>query len=193
MNLSAQAAFKGIDKRITYQKKNCRVLCFTYILLFGAIPLMGERTGAEAQVMGEKAEMDRLERKAEEAMANGDPHGATLTIGRAALMANVLAKKESDPQTQLTYEAAEDLFRTQENAYRALALFEQAGGRSPAPSGVCELLSLAERHGTKASQKLTQPPSGSAGDLRDLYDRLAVKTQEWVQIVEALQVDHSCL
>ncbi len=66
----------------------------------------------EPPVMGEKAEMDRLEVKAEEAMANGDSNGATLAIGRAALMASILAKKESNPKTKLVYASAEDLFRT---------------------------------------------------------------------------------
>ena len=82
-------------------------------------------------MMGEKAEMDRLEVKAEEAMANGDPNGATLAIGRAALMASVLAKQQNNPQIKLVYEGAEALFRAQENAYRALAIFEQAGGQLP--------------------------------------------------------------
>ncbi|UCE62771.1 MAG: hypothetical protein JSU59_07750 [Nitrospirota bacterium] len=161
-------------------------------MLIAAIPLIGELTGAEAQVIGEKAEMDRLEVKAEEAMANGDPNGASLVIGRAALMASELAKKEGHPQTKLVYEGAEDLFRTQENAYRALALFEQAGGQHPAPSGVCQLLSLAENHGRSASRKLSQATPGSAADSGDLYDRLTEKTQEWVQLVEDLRADFSC-
>jgi len=136
--------------------------------------------------------MDRLEVKAEEAMANGDPNGATLAIGRAALMASILAKKESNPKTKLVYASAEDLFRTQENAYRALALFEQAGGQPPAPSGVCQLLSLAEQHGKRAIRKLGQAAPGSDEDSRDLYERLPRITQEWVQVVEELQVDFSC-
>jgi hypothetical protein len=154
--------------------------------------LLGAITGTEAQLIGEKAEMDRLEVKAEEAIANGDPNGATLAIGRAALMASVLAKQESDPHTKLAYEGAEDLFRTQENAYRALAIFEQAGGQLPASSGVCRLLNLAKQYGTSATKKLMQATSNTSGDTTDLYDHLTEKTQEWVQIVEDLQADYSC-
>jgi hypothetical protein len=154
---------------------------------------VGDTTGAAGQVMGEKAEMDRLEVKAEEAMANGDPNGATLAIGRAALMASMLAKKESNPKTKLVYASAEDLFRTQENAYRSLALFEQAGGQPPAPSGVCQLLSLAEQHSKSATRKLSQAAPGSDEDSRDLYDGLSEKIQEWPQIVNDLQMDFSCM
>ena len=154
---------------------------------------IGDKSDPLAQVMGEKAEMDRLELKAEEAIANGDPNGATLAIGRAALMASILAKKENNQQTKLIYASAEDLFRTQENTYRALALFEQAGGQHPAPSGVCQLLSLAQKHGRSAIRKLDQATPGSVADSDDLYDRLTEKTQEWVQMVEDLQADFSCL
>ena len=136
--------------------------------------------------------MERLEVKAEEAMANGDLNGATLAIGRAALMASVLAKKEINSQAQLVYEGAEDLFRTQENAYRALALFEQAGGQAPAPFGVCQLLSLSEKHGISATKKLNQVTPGSGGNIREFYDRLLEKTSEWLQIVHNLRADFSC-
>ena len=136
--------------------------------------------------------MDRLQVKAEEAMANGDPNGAALAIGRAALMASELAKKEGNPQTKLVYKGAENLFRTQENAYRALALFEQAGGQPPAPSGVCQLLNLAEQHIKRATRKFDQAAPGSDEDSRDLYDRLPGVTQDWVQVVEGLQADFSC-
>ena len=155
------------------------------------IPL-GDGNGTIAQVMGEKAEMERLEVKAEEAMANGDPNGATLAIGRAALMASMLAKKEGDPQIKLFYEGTEDLFRTQENAYRALALFEQAGGQSPAPSGVCQLLSLSENRGRKAKGKLSKAASYLEGDTQKMYDSLTEKVQEWIQIIDDLQADFLC-
>ena len=136
--------------------------------------------------------MDRLEVKAEEAMANGDPNGATLAIGRAALMASLLAKKEGDPQNTLVYEGTEELFRTQENAYRALALFEQAGGQLPAPSGVCQLLSLSEAHGIKAQRKLSEVTTELEGDIQETYNSISGKTQEWIQIVDDLQADYSC-
>ena len=130
LKLEAGGAILEIHKNISHQK-SWRIRFFPYMVVLAALPLIGELTGLEAQVMGEKAEMDRLEVKAEEAMANGDPNGAALAIGRGALMASELAKKEGNPPAKLVYEGAEDLFRTQENAYRALALFEQAGGQGP--------------------------------------------------------------
>ena len=45
-----------------------------------------------AQVIGNEAEMDRLRGKAEEAIGNDDPEGAAMNMGRAALMAKLLAK-----------------------------------------------------------------------------------------------------
>ena len=165
---------------------------FLYFLLIAVFPVVGENAGAEAQLIGEKAEMDRLEIKADEAMASGDPNGATLAIGRAALMASVLAKREGDPQAKLLYDGAEALFRAQENAYRALALFEQAGGQSPAPSGVCRLFSLAENYGLSATKKLAQATPLSEKLSLDLHHHLTDKTQEWVQIIEELQADFSC-
>ena len=111
---------------------------------------------SQAQVLGEKAELFRLEDKAEDAIAQGDPNGAALTIGKAALMASVLAEKETNPQTRQIYDGAEALFRAQENGYRALALFEQAGGQLPPPGGVCQLLGLAQQNGEIATQKLAQ-------------------------------------
>ena len=81
------------------------------------------------QATGEVGEMDRLEQKAEDAIANGDPEGAALSIGKAALMANLLAQKEDvTRQIRLLYQAADTLFRGQEQGYRALALFERAVG-----------------------------------------------------------------
>ena len=146
-----------------------------------------------AQVLGEKPEMDRLEEKAEEAIANGDPNGASLAIGKAALMASMIAKKEIDLQKKQIYVGAEALFRAQENSYRALALFEQAGGQMPAPSGVCQLLGLARQNGNSAAQQLEQQPATTGSDSADLHQRYSAKTQEWIQIIGELQTDFSCL
>ena len=163
-----------------------------YVVVMIVFSVIGELAVAEAQLMGERAEMDRLEVKAEEAIGNGDPNGATLAIGRAALMASVLAKRESHPQTKLIYGGAEALFRAQENAYRALALYEQAGGQRPAPSGVCQLLSLAEKYGVSATKKLVQATPLSEKSSLDLHHHLTEKTQEWAQIIQDSQADFSC-
>ena len=152
-----------------------------------------ESTVSHAQVIGEEAEMTRLEEKAENAMAMGDPNGATLSIGKAALMASLLAKKETDPQARQVYDGAEALFRAQENGYRALALFEQAGGELPSPSGVCQLLELAQIDGNTATQKLAQQPTSNQTASVELHERFSAKTQEWLQIIEELQTDFSCI
>lgn len=165
---------------------------FLLLFLSSSLFILISMTESESQLMGEKAEMDRLEVNAEEAMANGDPNGATLAIGRAALMASILAQKESHPQTQLVYLSAESLFRAQENTYRAFALFEQAGGQLQAPSGVCQLLSLAKKQGINAANKLDQASAGSNMDFCNLCDRFLKKTQEWIKIVNELRVDFSC-
>ena len=137
--------------------------------------------------------MDRLEQKADEAIAIGDPNGASLAIGKAALMASVLAEKETDLQTKQVYAGAEALFRAQENSYRALALFEQAGGQMPAPSGVCQLLGLAKQDGKRAEENLGQQLATSKSDSVTLHQRFDEKAQEWVQIIEELRTDFSCL
>src|SRR6476620_6882204 len=51
---------------------------------------------AFGQVMGEEAELERLQHKAEEAMANEDADGAAMNIGKAALMAGQLASRQKD-------------------------------------------------------------------------------------------------
>jgi hypothetical protein len=97
-------------------------------------------TGAASwsQVVGDEAEMDRLKAKAEDAIANDDPEGAAMSMGRAALMAKQLTVKHKDSLSSArVFQGAEALFRSQEHAYRALALFRRAGGQLPASSGVC--------------------------------------------------------
>ena len=145
-----------------------------------------------AQVSGELGEMDRLEQQAEDAIANGDPEGAALSIGKAALMAKLLAQKEEYQQTRLLYQAAETLFRGQEQGYRAFALFERAGGQPPASKGVCQYLSHAaekvqqSRNDLKALEDFTNESS------RDRQQRHIGKTQEWERLLQGLQQDLSC-
>lgn len=183
----------SLGRQFGYFLKGSRLpRLFLLLFLSGSLSFLVNIKESESQLMGEKAEMDRLEVKAEEAMANGDPNGATLAIGRAALMASVLAQKENHPQTQLVYKSAERLFRAQENTYRAFALFEQAGGQLPAPSGVCQLLSLAKKQGINAANKLDQASAGTNMDSCNLCDRFLKKTQEWIKIVNDLRVEFSC-
>ncbi|MEP7150844.1 MAG: hypothetical protein ABI856_03965 [Nitrospira sp.] len=98
----------------------------------------------QAQVMGEEAELDRLRTKAEEALGHEDAEGAAMSMGRAALMAAQLAKRQTDPVSKQVFKATEHLYRSQEHGYRAVALFRRAGGELPASAGVCGSLQLAQ-------------------------------------------------
>ena len=142
--------------------------------------------------MGEEAEMSRLENRAEEAMANEDPEGATLNIGKAALMASILANRETDERGTLFYNGVEALFRAQENGYRALALFERAGGQPPAASSVCQMLDLAAQFGQTATKKLTKAVDPSQASHKHRLQHFTLKTREWVEIIQELRTDFAC-
>ena len=75
-------------------------------------------------------ELSRLQTQAEDSMAQGDSQGAANTIGRAALLASQLSKHKVPDTTQPPYHLIVDLFRTQEQVYRAMALFQQSGERT---------------------------------------------------------------
>ncbi|MCA9419450.1 MAG: hypothetical protein KC592_00425 [Nitrospira sp.] len=145
------------------------------------------------QVTGEVGEMDRLEQKAEDAIANGDPEGAALSIGKAALMANLLAQKEDvTRQIRLLYQAADTLFRGQEQGYRALALFERAGGQPPASQGVCQYLSQAADKVKQSQNDLKALADFTNESFRERQQRHIGKTQEWEGLLQGLQEDLSC-
>jgi hypothetical protein len=136
-----------------------------------------------AQVMGEEAEMDRLQNRAEEAIANGDPDGAAMNMGKAALMASQLAKRRDAAQSQFLH-GAEALFRAQEQAYRALALFQRAGGQPPASSGVCGSMRLAKEHLDKSIALLV--------DAAPRDGRLQSSAAEWIKTVDGMNADFQC-
>lgn len=134
--------------------------------------------------------MGRLQVKAEEAMANDDPDGAAMAMGRAALMAAQLSKKETGEKASI-YRAQEALFRSQEHTYRAMALFRRAGGELPASSGVCGSLALA--HGTlrQAMELLPAPvsqPSPSASEEARVKDT----ADNWRGLIDAVIADYQC-
>jgi hypothetical protein len=144
------------------------------------------------QVIGELGEMDRLEQQAEDAIANGDSEGAALSIGKAALMASLLAQKEQSQKTRALYQAAQTLFRGQENGYRALAFFERAGGQPPASKGVCQFLSHAaemvqdSQNGFEALEEIKNE------SLRERRQRHIAKAKEWKGLLQGLHLDLSC-
>jgi hypothetical protein len=137
-----------------------------------------------AQVIGEEAEMDRLQNRAEEAIANGDPDGAAMNMGKAALMASQLAKRHANASQSQWFRGAEALFRAQEQAYRALALFHRAGGQPPASSGVCGSMRLAKEHLDKSVALLV--------DAAPRDGRLQSSAAEWIKTVDGMNADFQC-
>lgn len=137
--------------------------------------------------------MKRLEQRAEDAIAVGDAEGAAMSMGKAALMAAELAKRERREAVQRLLQGVERLFRAQEHAYRAVALFERAGGRPPASSGVCATIGLADRDvaasGTILSLPASADPDPAARRRRAHYQRVAA---DWVETIHGLRADFGC-
>jgi hypothetical protein len=142
---------------------------------------------AFSQVMGEEAELERLQNKAEEAMANDDADGAAMNIGKAALMAGQLANRQKDVGRGQWYRGAESLFRAQEHTYRAQALFVRAGGQLPASSGVCGSMKLAKQSLGKAVVLLVDADPGD-GRLQHLH---TIAT-DWVKTIDGMTADFQC-
>lgn len=157
-----------------------RLICaVTLLVLVACIP------GGTTQAADTGRELSRLQAQAEDAMAQGDPQGAANSIGRAALLASQLDKQSGSNQPP--YRLLVDLFRTQEQVYRAIALFQQSGGRTPVSSGICSLLSLGRQHATRALEN----HSATAGD-HAVQDRLHQQTLEWLEIIQEFQQDWDC-
>jgi hypothetical protein len=145
-----------------------------------------------AQVMGDAAEMDRLQVKAEEAIGSDDPDGAAMAMGRAALMAKRLGLlNKDDTAAHRLYRGAESLFRSQEHGYRAMALYRRAGGQLPASSGVCGSLAMAQGSVEHALSELRQdsPPPPS---LTQRAKRWRDSADDWVIVVASMITDYQC-
>lgn len=141
-----------------------------------------------AQVIGEEAELGRLQTKAEDAIGNDDPDGAAMMMGRAALLAMQLAKKQTGWNAGF-HKGQEALFRSQEHTYRAMALFRRAGGQLPASSGVCGSLALAHTSLGHATD-LETPPAGTR--LIDDATRLQAAADNWRQVIDSLIAEYHC-
>lgn len=147
---------------------------------------------AWAQTTGDEPEMERLRVRAEDAIANDDPETAAMNMGRAALMAQLLAKiHREDVSAVRLFQSAEILFRSQEHGYRAMALFRRAGGQLPASSGVCGSLSLAYNsvHQTISTlgpeEPMQGPRAAKAIQLREA-------ATDWVTVVDSMIADYQC-
>ncbi|ULA65306.1 MAG: hypothetical protein LZF86_190609 [Nitrospira sp.] len=143
-----------------------------------------------AQVVGDEAELVRLQSKAEDAIGNDDADGAAMMMGRAALLAAQLGKREAGWKTAFR-KSQEALFRSQEHTYRAMALFRRAGGQLPASSGVCGSLALAR---TSLSH-VTEPDLPAPQDARPLEEakRLYASADNWRQVIDSMIAEYQCL
>lgn len=147
---------------------------------------------AWAQTIGDEAELERLRAKAEEAIANDDPEGAAMNMGRAALMAKRLGLLSRDNASSARlYQGAESLFRSQEHGYRAMALFRRAGGQLPASSGVCGSLALAQGSVQHALSDLTQD-SDPPAPIVERAKRWRETADDWMTVVASMITDYQC-
>lgn len=141
------------------------------------------------QVVGEKAELGRLQVKADEAIANDDPDGAAMMMGRAALLAGQLGKRQSGWSADL-HKNQEALFRSQEHTYRALALFRRAGGQLPASSGVCGSLALAQTSLNHVAE--LKPGAAPDASLVEEATRLRTSASAWQEVLTSMIAEYQC-
>lgn len=171
---------------VTHAAKLMHVLCLCCGAALAVVNVVA------AQVIGNEAAMDRLREKAEEATANDDPEGAAMNMGRAALMAKLLAKThQEDVSAVRLFQGAETMFRSQEHGYRAMALFRRAGGQLPASSGVCGSLSLAHSSIQQTvsalgeEDKAPNPLAAKALQLREA-------ATDWAIVIDSIISDYQC-
>jgi DNA-binding IclR family transcriptional regulator len=148
---------------------------------------------AEAQVMGEEAELDRLRTKAEEALGHEDAEGAAMSMGRAAMMAARLAKRQTDTASKQVFTATEHLYRSQEHGYRAVALFRRAGGELPASAGVCGSLQLAQlelNHAQAGLEQTDEAVQKSAPHPR--LKPVQQSAEDWTIILSSMRAEFQC-
>lgn len=135
-----------------------------------------------AQLTGDQGELTRLRAQAETSMAQGDPDGAAISIGKAALLASQLGESRLSQPNHPSYQRMADFFRTQEQVYRAIALFQRSGEPIPASSGVCRLLTLGRHHAAHAMENGHAHPDETLGD----------QIMEWLDIIQELQREWAC-
>lgn len=145
-----------------------------------------------AQAIGELAEMDRLEQRADELAAQTDPEGAAQAIGKAAMMADILAKSAQEESARAVFHAASLQYRAQERGLRALALFERTGGTPPAPAGVCHYLFQANTKLQESKILLERTSHFFQKEIQTRRDDLVQQNEEWKNLFQGLQQDFEC-
>ena len=166
----------------------------TLALSFLLIPILSALTSTDssAQQILEQAEMDRLEQQADDLVAQADPEGAALAIGKAAMMAEILTTDSQEPAEERVFQAASYLYRAQEQSLRALALFEQAGGTPPASAGVCQYLVQGSQKLHHSKELLENPTAFARMEIKIRQNHLLDKTQEWEILLQGLREDFAC-
>src|SRR5262249_14956148 len=115
-----------------------------------------------------------------------------MSMGRAALMAKQLSVKHKEsPVAVGVYQSAESLYRSQEHAYRAMALFRRAGGQLPASSGVCGSLALAQTHVLHAPSMLGRNGTVT-GQSAERAANLLAATEDWNTVIASMISDYQC-
>lgn len=167
---------------------------WSFILLLGFALWIDRSALVFPQVVGDEAEMERLRVKAEDAMANEDADGAAMAMGRAALMALHLAKRQSDGPRGRMFQGAEHLFRSQEHGYRALALFRRAGEQLPASSGVCGSLRLGHTEAEHALDQLAAIISAGETDPQVIRQATELRqaAETWMTVLGSMHTDFQC-
>jgi len=145
-----------------------------------------------AQVVGKLGEMDRQEQQAEDLAAQADPEGAALAIGKAAMMAELLSTESQKPSSGEIFQAASLFYRAQEMGFRALALYERAGGTPPASVGVCHYLYQGQQKLADSKDLLKRIPPIFPEEITDRHDRLLKKNEEWENLLLELHKDFAC-
>jgi hypothetical protein len=136
--------------------------------------------------------MDRQEQQAEDLAAQADPEGAALAIGKAAMMAELLTTESQKPAAGEIFQAASLFYRAQELGFRALALYERAGGTPPASAGVCQYFYQGHQKLADSKELLEMHPSVSQGEIRARREKLLQKNEEWKNLLLGLHKDFAC-
>ena len=189
--VSLKRVFKREDIYILPQRSHSRARLPLCMLLFSTL-VFSLSTISSAQHIGEQAEMNRLEQQADDLAAQDDPDGAALSIGKAAMMADLLRKIAQEPRARNIFEAASHLYRGQEFGLRALALFNQTGGRPPAPAGVCHFLFQGNKKLNQSMKLLTKNSSIAQEHLQMTHTHLVHKNEEWESLLQDLSEDFAC-
>lgn len=131
--------------------------------------------------------LDMLQEQAEHAISQGDPDGAALTIGKAALFTSQIARDISDTSSGQIEHTLASLYRTQEHTYRAIALFQQGGSQTPASFGVCQTVAQGMAQSAQ-SKTLLEAQTGDQTSKASLGQQI----KEWEEMLQELEKEFGC-